>query len=644
MKTQPSTQRPRAGEERRGVVLLLTAILLVTIFGFVAFSVDYGYMSMVQGGLQNAADSAALAAVVELGDGEAQAVLTAEELAGKNAIGSYAPTVTASGRTQAGVYDMDAKTFTPTNVGPNAIRVRAELTRMPLFFAPVIGHDDFSTHAEAIAMTKPREIVIAIDLSGTMNNDTETAWAPNAIANQASSRGVADPNVAHQLSEQLYQDLGFGAYPGDEEHIGQGLVPDRTYSYALLTNDVGPLTLQTNNRYRIQPNHNENARKKRAYRWIIDNQLARLMPDARPFPDSRNGQSYQFWEKYLDYVIYPYRWQRVWGPREGQAWGSVWLPHNQDSDRMYNMSNPAGSFPGESNSYFIGKLNKVGYRTYVNYLQDWGRDRAPKHSNDNNAAPGKKPKVELSVDSPWCRMHTEDVDGDSFEFPPRTYPMHACRRSVIRALQYVKRKNDGVSASVADRVSIVTFDALTKHHEPELLVPLTSDYDAAMLACTTMQAVGDRGASTASQPGLTLAREQLVEAKAGGPARNNSTKVLIFLTDGKPNLYDMSNNEIDDYIADNPSTDYYTGGGYYDYAKNAALIQNAKGVQGGELTYSVGMGLSADYDFMDRMSRTGQTAKGGKSPRTSGDPAEYEESITELLTNIIRHAGVSLVQ
>ena len=638
---------PQAGQ-RRGVILLLTAILMVVMFGFIAFSVDYGYMSIVQGGLQNAADSAALAAVVELGDGETHAKTVAGEMALANPVGSHHADTDVP-RTQSGVYDRDTGVFTPTAIGANAMRVRTELNNIPLFFAPVLHkkYQTFDASAEAIAMTKPREIVLVVDLSGTMNNDTEVAWAPQRIRGQAASRGIADPNIGEVMADTLYADLNFGSYPGQMEYIGQGVVADRPWAYSLLTNDDGPLRYLSDEHYDIDEKTGEKDRKLKAYRWIIDNQLARLMPNARPYPDSRDSASYDYWAKYLDYVIWHENYWRGYGARQGKTWGRVRIPHQQDADRYGEYSgsywNPTASIPNGSGGT-TNHFNRVGYATYVNYLLDWGRDRSPLHANDRNANPTKGPKVEVSASSPLCRWHDEDVNGETFSFPPRTQPMHACRRSMVRAIQLVKKKNQGVSAGVADRIAVVTFDSLSTWHAPELVIPLTTDYDAAMLACTRLQAVGDRGYSTASQPGMKLAREQMMFQSAGGPARNNSTRVTIFLTDGQPNLYDMSQADIDQYIEDHPHDDWYTGGSHHDYAKNATLIAAAQGQNDGEETFAIGMGLTADNEFMDRMSRMSKTDKAGISTRTSGDPAEYEASITAILEDIIRYAGVSLVK
>ena len=61
--------------------------------------------------------------------------------------------------------------------------------------------------------------------------------------------------------------------------------------------------------------------------------------------------------------------------------------------------------------------------------------------------------------------------------------------------------------------------------------------------------------------------------------------------------------------------------------------------------YPVGIGLGCDYDFMDRLARSGKTADDdGHGPRGSGNPAEYEERLTEIFQKIITNPKVRLVQ
>lgn len=51
---------------RRGAVLVLAALLLVILFGMVAFSIDIGYVALTRTQLQRAADGAAHAAALNI--------------------------------------------------------------------------------------------------------------------------------------------------------------------------------------------------------------------------------------------------------------------------------------------------------------------------------------------------------------------------------------------------------------------------------------------------------------------------------------------------------------------------------------------------------------------------------------------------
>jgi hypothetical protein len=61
--------------------------------------------------------------------------------------------------------------------------------------------------------------------------------------------------------------------------------------------------------------------------------------------------------------------------------------------------------------------------------------------------------------------------------------------------------------------------------------------------------------------------------------------------------------------------------------------------------YPVGLGLGTDYNFMDRLARMGATADdNGQSRRGSGNPADYEQKLTEIFREIITSPTVKLVQ
>jgi hypothetical protein len=218
--------------------------------------------------------------------------------------------------------------------------------------------------------------------------------------------------------------------------------------------------------------------------------------------------------------------------------------------------------------------------------------------------------------------------------------MHAVRRSLIAAIETVRVKNTGIAAGAGDRVGLVTFDALDVDHAPQIVRPLNTDWTTSMQGCIDLQAVGDIGESTATEAGIALARQHLQNVVDGGAGRSYANKVIILLTDGVPNAWSMSAADIDGYIAAHPSADYYTP--EYLWC-NAALVQAHQFREDRGTLFVVGMGLGADYDFLDRMARLAETDLGGLSVRGSGNPAEYEQRLTDIMEEIVKNPGSRLV-
>lgn len=714
---------------RAGVIIVYAAFLMVVVFGFAAFAIDVGYMALTVDELQNAADASALAGAMRLADGPPTVRSVARDIAGRNFSGRQSVIVT-DGDIEIGFYNLASHQFKVDEVAPNAVRVVAHVENRGLFFAPVIGHKQFNSRAEAIAMINPRDIAFVVDVSGSMNDDTEPAWATTTIDSKFGPLGY--PGVATNLMTSLYADFKFGAFPGALESVGLPLgVANDSYNYANMTMDNGPLTLAiVPTQYRIANTDSETVRKKKAYQWIIDNQLARLMPAALPLPQSSDTTSYDYWEKYLDYVIRSVSvgytppppssgggggggggsggssgggggggggpspppsgrvnggsryWSELAGlerpiqhmPRMvGQVAGGelsviselltpavisatfvgpgvprngstlrITLPVNQDSDRITGFNNPnSGTFPTASTSLPRQFRNQLGYLTYVQFLMDFGRDRTPTVSNSTNADQTLT-KTQLSrLNNAYCPKISEATAAGTFSFPPREQPMHAARRSLIAAIKVVEDQNLNISSAWGDNVSVVSFDAIDAYHAPVLEQALTGNYRAAMTACTRLQAVSDIGNSTAIENGLVAARNHIKPASSGGSGRSFTNKVVVLLTDGVPNAWLSSTGTITSYISSNPDPDYYSSG-YTWY--NSVLMQSAIMKSEKIKLYPVGTGMGADYDFMDRVARVNGTDTNGQSPRGSGNPADYEQRMTQIFKEIIKRPDVRLVK
>ena len=184
--------RQLPSNERRGTILVLTAVLMVVLLGFVAMTVDVGFIELTRTQLQSAADAGALAGAMELSATEDPALVRTNA---KNAILQTAALHRAGDKASVVIDPMSDITFgkivwngnsqtyttqwgdaaTPYSV----VKVRAMRTiggsgdnRLPLFFAPAVGSNKADVGAEAIATFQPRDIVVVLDFSGSMNDDS----------------------------------------------------------------------------------------------------------------------------------------------------------------------------------------------------------------------------------------------------------------------------------------------------------------------------------------------------------------------------------------------------------------------------------------------------------------------------------------
>lgn len=208
---------PPRRESRKGNILVLTAIMMVVLMAMVAFAVDVGYMYTMQSELQRSVDAAALAGAGMLCDGEAQAQGEAVEYLVRNPVGNSLTAVDESQLEAAklrfisdygehldlrsGNWNPVTRQMEPASSNPSTLSVSMTYPHRPLFFARVLGHDDFSVHAESIAMYQPRDIVVVLDFSASMNDDSTFA------AYDTLGKAAVDANLL-----QCYQDLGSPVY------------------------------------------------------------------------------------------------------------------------------------------------------------------------------------------------------------------------------------------------------------------------------------------------------------------------------------------------------------------------------------------------------------------------------------------------
>ncbi len=177
--------------KRRGVILVLTAIALVVMLGFVALTVDVGLIQLTKTQLQSAADASALAGAMELSGTLADETVRSNARAAATEVAALYRNGDRSSVTLDPINDI---TFGKINWNTatqsyqyvwgdaatphNVIKVQAKRTadngnnRLPLFFAPFMGTKSVDVSAEAVATFQPRDIMVVLDYSASMNDDS----------------------------------------------------------------------------------------------------------------------------------------------------------------------------------------------------------------------------------------------------------------------------------------------------------------------------------------------------------------------------------------------------------------------------------------------------------------------------------------
>jgi Mg-chelatase subunit ChlD len=195
----------------KGGVLIFFALLLPVLLAFGALAVDLWYIQAVHSKLKAAADSAALAGASGIYFGEAEVRNRVIAYAAKNKINNKPVDLLASDIVL-GVWDPTTQVFTPigsnSNLKPNAVQVDAELsskrgTGLNLFLAKSFGIATTDLKVSSTAVYGPRDIMLSLDFSKSMNVDSTL----DASSIAKLGRSVVEQNVLN-----IWRDLGSPNY------------------------------------------------------------------------------------------------------------------------------------------------------------------------------------------------------------------------------------------------------------------------------------------------------------------------------------------------------------------------------------------------------------------------------------------------
>jgi Flp pilus assembly protein TadG len=573
-------------KDRRGVIAVLSAILLVLMLSMVAFAVDLGYIGMSKTQLQVAADASALAAAGVINQGETEMVTSAKTIAEANRVAGRNIQLNTSD-VQTGNWDATARTFTPSSSSINSVKVTVRTAAnsggsTPLFFARIFGKTSIDQSASAVATVNPRDIAFVVDLSRSMNFDTNPS--------QTATEG---------LLQNIYADFGFETYPGASQYVGQPLgIADNSNWATNLTKNGGPLRDSTKvaARYLVTNNDSNDVKTWKAYAWVMEVQLpsASLMPNVIPVPNAGVSANYNYWKAYID---------------------------------QYRSS--------------------LGYLSYVTLMMDSARDYTVGGSYTPLSLKSNLcecPRKEWTVNGETFRFPPREMPTHAAR-RALIAALQAIRdrnasvsdvdhKDWVSIITYDSESTEALKWSLANKDNYAGAMQICKDLQACGGTGTEGGLDLAYNHLQYGTPCGNKFL------GRKNANKIVVLLTDGQPNQRRS-----FVTSSLVNSY-IGNNPC---VWTNPNTgaqvNNWITSGTYATDMNAALMR--ANIMRGEHwnVHAAGIGLGCDYNFMDCMARQGMTADtNGQSPRGSEDPSVYEAKLRKIFQDIVTNPKLRLVQ
>lgn len=197
-------KKPRT---RRATVLIQAVIFGSLVgLGVAALAVDTGLMFSARQELQSGADSAALAAASQLGAMDNPTGLArqqATDFALNNTVMGKATNLNAQADVTFGHAVLNGEKYEFIAGGSPTDAVRVNLKRdstvsdgpVSLLFAKTFGMNGADLHASAVAMLVPRDMAMVVDLSGSMNDDSEFRHSKNFPSETTGTRPAVQINL-----------------------------------------------------------------------------------------------------------------------------------------------------------------------------------------------------------------------------------------------------------------------------------------------------------------------------------------------------------------------------------------------------------------------------------------------------------------
>ncbi len=618
--------RVRGRYLRRGAAAAMVAVSSFVLVGFAALSVDVGHLYSTRAELQRTADAAAMAAASQLADYTSGDPLTAARAAAQDM--ATRNTVLGAGLTLDNGRDIvfgravwnstnQRYVFTPTESFSNAVRVTARRTSdsangpVPLFFGRVFGHSTKDITATATAILTPRDIALVLDLSASHNDDTSLRSFRNIqIENRNVWSYLWDDALAVSQGATRPTDAGgaAGPYFGNMNTWGTQ-VTDPSWNFAA---DPGLVRLVKGANWSLNSAWVSQTLSAKGYGTYVSSEMTALNTQPSSFKSGDSADKY--YRRRVRVALGLDRWKS--GKSGGQSGGN--------GDNYIDASEVTSLVPYPSaSSNPATYCKKVGgsWDSFVDYVASssssmckYDPDSQLYGNPDLRYRFGLKTFVDFLQEKQVGTSTSPGLNGAP------TQPMGAvadASRTLIEIIDSLD-SNDLVGLASYGTVGYGPSD------KPSTMSWLTDDLLSLRSRIDTLQA-GMWSSTTNMAQGIDKGVDVLMNSAA---ARPYAAKVLLLLTDGKPNQTRANPTEYYDELCQTcpPRDD----------ARAAAQDAVAQGIR----IYAISVGANCDLDLMEEIAAIGR----GSHFHAEGSVASYSAQLQEIFQNLGGRRPVSLIQ
>ncbi|TWT44790.1 von Willebrand factor type A domain protein [Phycisphaerae bacterium RAS1] len=586
---------------RRGGVVVQVAVMSTVIFGMGALAVDVGTLYTAKAEMQAAVDSAALAAAARLaGDGVNSptelARTVADEFARMNRVAGHYTGLDMNSDVEFGQATYDAGTnrfgFSPSSENFNAVRIRMRRTEgseggpLPMMFGNIFGVSQKDMWARATAVLIPRDISVVIDLSGSMNDDSELQH----YKQYTGDTGEVRPGMQINLRDCWAALNG----PAPARPYVPGAEADTEYA-----GDSGP-TIGVMSTWGSPIVPESYTPSTDAGLWYIPKKANCTVAAATTSLQSRGCTADEI-SRLMNAASYDNGYSNNWRNRAAVIVGLA----------SWRSGRPGGTSGGDGDNYV--EDSEMVWTSYPSWRHTWTWANFIDYTASTSSAAyytnnSVRYRVGLKTFTNFLLEQQAAYSRTDVLWQTPEQPLQA----VKDAVQAMKDVIAGLESM--DHIGLEIF-ATTARHEVDLTDVLQNVPDRLY-----GRQAGHYDSTTNIGGGIVAGRAELLSSRGRSAAR----KIMVLMSDGKPNI-----DENGGFVSGGSDT------------INNWCIEEAQVCADNHITiYTVSVGGDADVDLMATIA----TTTGGQHFHAEGTPEEYADQLQLIFRTLGGRRPVALIE